>query len=233
MRRWTVRWWVTTAFGVGTLALLPAGLDGQTGSAAVTRWDLAVGTDGRSALTGIGLNRLWPVARGGRIRLGAGARWSSWAGGSQTLSTAPPSLIRAGLIDFLDVPVGWHSAMNLAGHLVVQATDRVSLGANLDLVGWSWGTSQVGTLRVQGATGTQPVTANPQQWNVFGGGTRDRGTLASEFWVGWDVRRDVRLRVGLNHFVLEQTTPVLGSGGNTRHRRFGDAIFVSIGRLIR
>ncbi len=221
------------AIGLVTMASRPSVLMGQAGPASVLRWDVGVGTDGTTALTAIGLNRLWPVAAGGRVRLGVGARWSSWIGGSQTLSTAEPSLIRAGRVDSLEVPVGWHSAMNLAGHLAIQATERVALGANLDVFGWSWGTSQVGTLRLLGAPGGSRVTANPQQWNVFGGGTRDRGTLASEFWVGWDVRRDLRLRAGINHFVLEQTTPTLGTGENTRHRRFGNAVFVSIGRLVR
>ncbi|MFN8876615.1 MAG: hypothetical protein ACK5Z1_05465 [Gemmatimonadota bacterium] len=224
---------VTMWTGFVTMALSPGIVPAQTGTASVLRWDVGAGTDGTSALTAIGLSRLWPVAAGGRVRVGAGARWSSWIGGSQSLATADPALIRDGRVDSLIVPVGWHSAMNVGVHLALQATDRVALGANLDVFGWSWGTSQVGTLRLLGAPVGQRVTANPQQWNRFGGGNRDRGTLASEFWVGWDVRRDVRLRAGLNHFVLEQTTPTLGTGGNTRHRRFGNAVFVSLGRLVR
>lgn len=235
MRRRDGRRWVTIRAGWVTIAcaLAPVAATAQTGPASVLRWDVALGSDGTTVMPSLGMHRLWPVAGGGRVRLGAGIRWSSWAGGSQKLSTAPPSLIDAGRIDTLEVPVGWHNAVNLGLHAVVQASERIALGANLDVFGYSWGTSQVGTLRLLGAPGGQRVTANPAQWNVFGGGTRDRGTLASEFWIGWDVRRDLRLRAGLNHFVLEQTTPTLGTGENTRHRRFGNAIFVSIGRLVR
>lgn len=235
MRRHVGRRWVTIRAGLVTIASVaaPVVAAAQAGPATVQRWEVALGTDGTTALANIGLQRLWPVAAGGRLRVGGGLRWSSWAGGNQKLSTAQPSLIDAGRIDTLEVPVGWHNAVNLGVHAVVQASDRVALGANLDVFGYSWGTSQVGTLRLLGAPGGQRVTASPAQWNVFRGGTRDRGTLASEFWIGWDVRRDLRLRAGLNHFVLEQTTPTLGTGENTRHRRFGNALFVSIGRLVR
>ncbi len=214
--------------------LTPLDARAQTGSAPVTRWDATVGSDGTGAVASIGLHRLWPVAADGRLRLGLGARWSAWAGGDRRLSTAEPRLIEAGAIDSLIVPGGWQNAMNLAAHLAVQVTPKIALGANLDLVGLGWGTTEVGTLRAPGtATTTRQAQASPPLWNRFGGGTRDRGTLASEFWLGWDVRRDVRLRAGLNHFVLEQTTPVMGTSGNTRHRRFGNALFLGVGRLFR
>jgi hypothetical protein len=201
------------------------------------RWDVVAGAGPDVALTGVGVARLWPVLGGGRVRAGAGARWTAFLGGEQRLA-APAARVAGSerLTDSLVGPLGWANAMNLAGHVAVQLTERVAVGANLDLLGVTWGTTQVGTLRIANASGpatASRVAANPTLFNRFGGGTGDRGTLASEFWLGWDIRRDVRLRVGLNHFVVEHTTPSVAPDGNTRYRRFGNAVFVSFGRLVR
>lgn len=209
----------------------------QRGPSAVRRWDLAVGGNPDMAVASIGMAHYWPVWSEGRVRLGAGARWTGFVGGEQRfgapgLRESPSGQVRDSLIG----PQGWANAMNVVGHVVVQATDKLAFGANVDVIGLTWGTTQVGTLRLGGGAGPAngaQVAANPVLFNRFGGGSGDRGTLASEFWVGWDVRRDVRLRAGLHHYVVEQTTPTAAPDGNTRYRRFGNAVFIGLSRLVR
>lgn len=230
---------VTAIAGLTAALLLVSGraVEAQRGPSAVQRWDLVAGGSPEMAVASIGMARYWPVWSEGRVRLGAGARWTGFLGGEQrfgapALRSGPAGAVRDSLIG----PQGWANAMNIVGHVVVQATDAWVFGANLDLLGLTWGTTQVGTLRLGGGAGPAAgaqVTANPVLFNRFGGGTGDRGTLASEFWVGWDVRRDVRLRAGLHHFVVEHTTPTAAPDGNTRYRRFGNAVFVGLSRLVR
>lgn len=215
------------AVGLAALAGAAGAAGAQAGAAPVRRWEVGAGTDGTTALVALAAHRLWPVAAAGRVRIGAGGRWTSWVGGSRAFAAAN------GAADSLTVPIGWLSAVNLAGHVAVQATDRLAFGANLDLAGLSLGTTQVGTLRTSGSDVRPRVTASPVLWNLSRGGAQDRGTLSSEAWVGWDARRDLRVRLGLNRFVLEQTTPTPGTAGNTRYRRIGHAVFVSLGRLMR
>jgi hypothetical protein len=236
-RRWARHHMAVFAAAAGLLAAFGASARAQSGPSAVQRWDLVVGGGPDIVIGGLGLARLWPVVAEGRVRLGLGARWTAFLGGEQRLGAlaerqGPGGLVRDSLIG----PQGWANAMNLAGHFALQATDRLAFGANLDLLGLTWGTTQVATLRLAGGAGPAAgsrVTTNPPLWNRFGGGTGDRGTLASEFWIGWDVRRDVRLRVGLHHFVVQQTTPSAAPDGNTEYRRFGNAVFVGLGRLVR
>lgn len=228
-------------FGVrgtaATLALALLGtatsLSAQLGGAPVNRLDATAGSNFNSALLSLSATRHWSALREGRVRLGLGVRWTAFLGGDYRLSSAERSAIASKRIDSLFIEAPWHNAINLAAHLTVQPTQRWAFGANLDLAGLSFGTSQIGRLRLLSGPPEQTVSTTPTARNLFLVGTRDRGTLASEFFVAYDLRRDVRLRAGLNHFVFEHVTPTPGTDGGTRYRRFGDAFFVGVSRLLR
>jgi hypothetical protein len=210
-----------------------SGLSAQLGSAPVNRFDATVGSDFNAALLSIAVARHWSVLREGRVRAGLGVRWTAFLGGDYRLSSAERSAIAANRVDSVFIQRPWQNAINLAAHLTMQPSERWAFGANLDLIGLGFGTSHIGRLRLLSGPPEQEISTTTARRNLFLVGTRDRGTLASEFFVAYDVRRNIRLRAGLNHFVFEHVTPTPGTDGGTRYRRFGNAAFVGISRLLR
>ncbi|MDX2184413.1 MAG: hypothetical protein SFW08_10585, partial [Gemmatimonadaceae bacterium] len=164
--------------------LLPVTRGGaQLGGAPVNRLDAAVGSDFSAALLSLSATRHWSVLREGRVRVGLGVRWTAFVGGDHRLSSAERSAIRSNRIDSLFVEAPWQNAINFAAHLTVQPWERWALGANLDLAGLTFGTSQISRLRLLSGPPDQTVSSTPTARNLFLVGTRDRGTLASEFFV--------------------------------------------------
>jgi hypothetical protein len=98
----------------------------------------------------------------------------------------------------------------------VRITERVSIGANRDLVGVAGGRG-----RVVGA-----ATLEPARLSLFGYGNRDRGSLNSEFFASVNVRRRLRVRGGLSHYVLGYEAH--DGDVKTRYLRFYNVPFIAL-----
>jgi hypothetical protein len=173
--------------------------------------DLSVGVGAeawRAAATG-----QWHL-QVGRLVLGAGLRFTYYAGDpaeyrNQGATTAP--LPARTTID----PSVWGLNLMVSGDLTL--VGRLDAGANIDLAGVAGGPR-----RRSGA-----VVLEPARGSLLLYGDNDRGSLNSEFYLGWRPSGRIRLRGGVSHYV----TGYGASDGNirTRYLRFDTVPFLAVG----
>ena len=160
---------------------------------------------------------------GGRLRLGAGPRLLGVFGASALgFSTADADLIAAGRTETLAVSGVRTFALNLALSARVRVVAGLELGANIDLVGVGFGRS-----RPVSSGGVQTEAA-PPALNLLALGRKDRGTLDSEFFVGWWFDERVAVRAGASHLVSELVTAQPLQDGNDRSRRSSTLFLVAV-----
>jgi hypothetical protein len=132
--------------------------------------------------------RLWGVDAGGRFQVGAGLRASHFFAdgydldrqtgtGSPTLSVLAPRLY----------------SLNAAFHLRVRVAGPVRLGFNLDAAGLSFGPVR--------STPAAFEQVRPTTGNLLRGGSSDRGSLNSEFYLAASLPRGLSVRAGWSHIV--------------------------------
>lgn len=150
--------------------------------------------------------RLWGVGAAGRLQAGLGVRASHFfANGlaldNQTTPGAPSIQV-------------WEpqlTALNAAFHLRARVVGPLRLGFNLDVAGVSFGAA-----RPQGEVVGAPVgmAVRPVRANLLLGGTRDRGSLNSEFYAAVALPRGLSLRAGWSHIATAYVSDA------DRYRRF-------------
>ena len=176
-------------------------LDGSIGAASEAR-RVAV-TVGYSLLRG-----------SGRWDFGIGARLSAYGGDARMYTNRDD--VRGGLTSDLEIDPALF-ALNASVFGGVRFGRSVSLGANLDLIGLATGPSRaIGSLK-----------AKPESFSYFLYGTRDRGSLNSEYYVGVRLAEDFRLRAGLSHYVTNYIVSDPGSA-EARYQRFESVPFVAV-----
>ncbi len=160
---------------------------------------------------------------GGRLRLGAGPRLVGvFSGADLTFSTADADLIAAGRTESVAVSGLATGALNLAVSARVRIVSGLELGANIDLVGLSFGRTRA----VRAAWGS--TEGSPPALNLLALGRKDQGTLDSEFFVGWWFDEHLALRAGASHLVTELVTAQPLQDGNTRFRRSSTRLFLAL-----
>lgn len=175
-------------------------------------WDGSVGISRdawRAAATG-----LWRVEVGRSLRLGVGARLSRYGG--ETSSYRSPDEARPAALPLRVrlAPSVW--GLNLAVEGQVQVFGPVTVGANLDLAGIATG----GSRRDSG------LKLEPARGSLFRYGDRDRGSLNSEFFLGWEAGHALALRAGVSHYVIGYRGTA--GGASTRYLRFDTVPFLAL-----
>ena len=166
------------------------------------------------------------VAWNRRARVGYGARYSFFGGSDLRFRTADRGQLDGNPTDHAIVRDPAIHAVNLAAHVSLRLFGGAELGFNIDVIGVSFGRDK--TLESE-APGDAPRPGSPTSFNLLRGGARDRGTLNSEFYLGWQATQRLILRVGLSHFVAEYEAKSPLSGGSTRLRVDGNLAFLSAG----
>ena len=144
--------------------------------------------------------RLWGLDPGGRFQVGAGLRASHFFTDGYDLDrqTGPGNAT-------LSVPSPRLYALNAAFHLRARVAGPVRLGFNLDAAGLSFGPER--------NTPAAPEPVRPTRGNLLLGGSRDRGSLNSEFYVATALPHGLHLRLGWSHIVTGHER-----GATTYHR---------------
>jgi hypothetical protein len=197
-----------------TAALGPAALGAQTRTIAL---DASVGF--RSGAQRAAVSAWRDIARlplG--VRLGLGLRVSPYSG--DPVAYANRDSVQGALASSLVIDPGV-VAINgaIAGELPL---GTVSIGANLDLVGVSFGPT-----RRMGALEAKPEAASYFQYE-----SADHGALNSEFFVAVRLSRLLQLRAGLSHYVTDYLVTDTGATGNptARYQKFQTVPFVAVRR---
>jgi len=196
-------------------ALAGLGLAAVTQPAAALGIDVGVDaaagyTGGASSLALSGLGHL-EVIDG--VRLGAGLRLSHFGGRAASYRAVGDTTLA--LPDRLQLKPDV-SALNLLVSGEVRLFGPLSAGANLDVIGISFGPRRE-------VAGTSAQVANLAAFLV---GERDRGALDSEFYLALRLPLSLQVRAGLNHFVTGYD--VSADAGDGRYQRFASVAFVAL-----
>ena len=182
------------AFG-GWSALLPAPAKAQSPlptARHATVFDLTGAVGPALNYASVHAWRLWGVDAGGRFQVGLGLRASHFFAdgydldrqtgtGSPTLAVLAPRLY----------------SLNAAFHLRARVAGPVRLGFNLDAAGLSFGPDR--------STSAALEQGRPTTGNLLRGGSGDRGSLNSEFYLSAALPRGLSVRAGWSHLVTRAT----------------------------
>ncbi len=95
------------------------------------------------------------------------------------------------------------------------------IGFNINVIGFSFGAEKEGTVDLnEFGAGLFPVrdTAKPTSLNALLIGDNDRGTLNSEFWIGYRIASNVMVRGAFSYLFTEYTTDGKYQDDNDRFR---------------
>ena len=192
------------ALPLATIGPVPLAAAAQEG-----RIDLSIGLSGSAGRGALSL--VSRGAAGPKIRLGTGFRITHYAGAAaQFTNRGTAGSIPASLS--IDPSV---FGVNLLVLGEIDLTRNLAFGANIDVVGFGFGSRQT----------SGGVVVKPAGWSLFRYGNRDRGSLNSELYLGIRPSRRLLFRAGLSHYVVGYRA-VETSG--SRYLRFDTVPFVSV-----
>lgn len=160
---------------------------------------------------------------GGRLRLGVGARLSSFLGGSSVRFT---DIDLPGARETLTVDRPRLFALNAMLGASVRLAGDLEAGFDIDLVGVGFGASVEGDYRGQASAGRE--RARPARLDLLLLGARDKGQLDSTFFLAWWPGR-LGLRAGVSHEITEYVAQRALGGSNDRFRLTATRVFVAVG----
>ena len=157
------------------------------------------------------------------LRLGLGARFTSWLGGSGVVFKSVPD---GAQYTFTVDPDGIY-ALNLVFVASYRIVSGLEVGLNIDLIGAGFGGGVTGVYAGSGSF-AGPQAAKPAGFDLFLFGSADKGQLNSEFFAAWWFD-EIGVRAGLSHIITEYVTTLPLDGGNTRYRSAINRFFASVG----
>lgn len=159
----------------------------------------------------------WSLGTKKRFVVGIGGRATAYLGRNQYYVTAPAQLtsgstgplvffkenIVANMDTFL-IANPFVLSVNAMVHLGYQFNERLSMGFNIDAIGFSLGASKTGNY-INGAQGARS-TSKPTVFNALLVSDNDLGTLNSQLYMKYGINKVWSLRTGLQFLFTEYTT---------------------------
>ena len=207
------------------LALVSTSLAAQSASAGGFRGDITLGNGNGATSVSLGATRMKAVLNQ-RLLLGLGLR-TTFVAGDLKLTPAGAKNIPAGVIDTLFVASS-ALMLNVSGHAAVILTSRLQAGLNIDLAGVGAGASRTGSYRASAGAARTTVSASPAGANVFLYGSKDQGSLNSEFFAAWAVNDRFTVRGGLSHQLVEYEAERTLSSNTKRFRSYTNLLFLGV-----
>ncbi len=191
---------------------------------AISPWEKRVGITGAfgesTISTTLGFSHLYGLGSSRRFKIGYGLRLSSFFGSDREFTAAPPDLASADNPNSFFVENSQTNAINLGFYTDYSITKNLLIGFNIDMIGFSFGGEQDG-LVVQSGFPLDFVnndTAKPTGFNALLVGDNDRGTLNSEFWLGYKITSNIMIRGAFSYLFTEYTTTGQYEDDNDRFR---------------
>lgn len=157
-----------------------------------------------------------------KLKLGLGARSTFFRSAGARFSTAEPSEIASQKIEDVDsnaLAVISSNAMIFAEY---QLTEVYALAANVDAIGFSFGSA------IELSKGGKLASATPSSFNLLIFDQYDRGTLNSHFMIRRKIEDNMVLSLGLAHQFVEYKSSVPFDFDNRRFRLKSNAVVVSM-----
>lgn len=197
------------------------------------RMAFTMGGATREQQVALDASRFWQISDT-RFFLGTGVRLTSQWSQGQNFRTAPASLTRgqSGLgailrpekqenIDDLIIGNSQVTSINVLAQLLYRWNENWSLGANIDLVGGSFGRLRKGKYNPERDDGSwsDEVSARPTPFNLLLGDDNDKGSINSEVYVHRSLNNGWGLKLGVVHAFSEYTTNRKLRNNNDRFRK--------------
>jgi len=163
--------------------------------------------------------RNWKFGKHKRLEAGLGLRWTSYFGTQTDFTTAPARLARTNTTPFLiffagqrtdyhdtlNVQRPFTNSLNISINLGYNFNSRWNAGFNIDLIGFTFGRTSSAILQSYGTTKTEP-TAKPAAFNVLLTGDHDYGSLNSEFFLKYKLKKRWGIKAVYQFFFIEYKT---------------------------
>jgi hypothetical protein len=179
--------------------------------------DFSTGFSNNQALISTSYSFNWGIGKKQRLLLGVGARLTNTFGTDQYFTTANAKLTSGktgpGVLFADDIPANIDSffvgkpqinALNISFNSEYQLSKKLSVGFNIDLLGFSFGASKTGTYINNGRTSL--VGAKPTSLNILLISDNDIGSLNSEIFARYKLNSKWSLRGGAAFLFNEYTT---------------------------
>lgn len=200
--------------------------DGETTSNPSHNVELSIAV-GTGVLGGVGYWQEWGLGKNKAIKLGYGARLSSYFGKDVNHLSAPPDFFNDEATQdslFVGSPQMSNLALYIgAGYLI---KEKVELGFNIDVVGVTFGGDKEAIYTGDGVP--TPTTANPGSITALLLGPNDIGMVRSDFFAGYKINDTWKARLGFGYLFTEYRTPTELQAGNTRYRGVFSMISASV-----
>jgi hypothetical protein len=179
--------------------------------------DVSAGFSKGQLLTAGSFVHYWGIGEKQKLQLGVGARITNSFGNDQYFTTANAQLTSGKTgpgvlfakdnqanIDSFFIGKPQINGFNISFNSEYFISKKWSLGFNIDLIGFSFGASKIGTYINNGKTSF--VGANPTSFNILLISDNDKGSLNSEFFARYKLNSKWSLRGGTAFLFNEYTT---------------------------
>ena len=154
---------------------------------------------------GLAVWGLWNLGKSKKFSVGLGLRHSTHIGTNLEYSTAPAKFTKdEKMVDTMVLKNSSVTSFNIAIDLRYRIVKQISVGFNIDAIGFSFGAEQDGALAAEGDIYT--TRAKPTLANVLLVGDNDIGTLNSELYLIYHATDKLGIKAGISHLFTEYTT---------------------------
>jgi hypothetical protein len=166
--------------------------------------------------------RNWRLGKSEKLELGFGLRWTSYTGSKKEFYTAPARLARSSTVPFIGVFSGhedqnvdtltvespFTNSLNLSVNGGYRFGKKWRAGANIDLIGFTFGNTSSATLVSNGKVLTES-DVKPGSFNLLLTGDLDYGALNSEFFVEYSITPRWHIKAVYQFFFTEYNTKAI------------------------
>lgn len=222
-----IRKMALAAIFASTLMSSPAAAQSLSDVPTVYSASVAIGS-GITTFSGAAARSVY-VGTSDRFRVGLNVRATAATTNELGLAPIDPRGVVGATSDTLAVSASM-ATINIGVNAVVDITERLHGGLNIDVFGFGTGPSTSAAYYATPGATAAAVSTKPTGLNIFAGGTGDRGSLNSEFFLSWTLNDRSTLRGGLSHQVLEYEVTVddVPASSASRFRRYSNLVFVGI-----
>ncbi|MBL0743299.1 hypothetical protein [Chryseolinea lacunae] len=206
-----------TILSVFLFAVAIAGNAQETVHKGQTLGEVTVAAGGSRGSLSVSAFRNWRFGARKRLGVGIGGRATTFLGKNLYYITAPAKLTSESTspliffkenveanIDSLVIQTAQVTMVNVMLNLDYRIAKKITLGFNIDMLGFSFGGRRAGNY-INGVAGKN-TSATPTPFNILLISDNDRGSLNSEFYVKYNVREKWAAKLGAQFLFTEFTT---------------------------
>jgi hypothetical protein len=168
--------------------------------------------------TALAYNHLWKLGKKQKFGIGAGIRLTNYFGSNKYYTTAPAKLTSGKTgpsvffaddilqnIDSVLFKKSQVNALNVSINFDYNIYKKISVGFNIDAIGFTFGGKQNGSYLGNNGAGAA-TTAKPTSFNLLLISDNDLGSLNSEFYAQYKFNKKWGAKAGFQFLFTEYTT---------------------------